>query len=756
MSNHMFTGASNFVVSGGNFVSHIHSEKSGLDKLSAAAAHSALHDAPSRTDESRCYQNTRTNVLENLERWSQGICDEGASIYWLHGGAGAGKSAIMQTLTERCVAQGLALGSFFFSRSDPTRNSAEVLIPTLVYQLAQFFPSTMDVLAPIIDRDPLVFKKSLQLLSLLIRPLQYLVELGVISDSPQTPRVFLIDGLDECSDSSQQQAIIRECAAICDKHCIPVKFLIASRPEHAISTSFSWYAQCNRALGTISLSEDADSEGDIRRFLEDQFLKIRLQHPFKKMIRSEWPNLDDIEGLVWKSSSHFIYASTAMKYIWSAKENPVRSLQVVLRLESSRTISPFAELDALYHHILRSAAHIDKVLQILAHCFFSPLPLSASVVSFLLNVPKEDLPLFMVDVAPLVVLTKPQQPWLLEDVVKLLHASLEDFLTDQSRSGSLYVDGVAYLASKLETCFQLLDFHSREPGESDWIIPDSVFLPNIDYLTLTSQIMATIRQAGHLVPTREVLRRHSLLSSYQWRLCYKDNFSGMSGVLSDILSYFLVIHSIKTSEGVTLFRSFTEDFLDIVHSHISLKSAPLTGAIFTLIFTGYPPLLLCKPLAFHLGDNVSRSTTTLESAFDSISTTELASICHSVNNPSERLVVAAEEILEYLFHGESRYRYGEQLVMEEHVLVPSLLDALPWAISRAGISEKIAHYSGKTFRRDICARDDLRLSLVQKCLDEYDTRVQIIKAEELGRRIKNGDANALIEKSRTLYLNTQD
>lgn len=113
--------------------------------------------------------------------------------------------------------------------------------------------------------------------------------------------------------------------------------------------------------------------------------------------------------------------------------------------------------------------------------------------------------------------------------------------------------------------------------------------------------------------------------------------------------------------------------------------------------------------------------------------------------------------------------------MEEHVLVPSLLDALPWAISRAGISEKIAHYSGKTFRRDICARDDLRLSLVQKFLDEYDTRVQIIKAEELGRRIKNGewsirflsvmifdlishvgDTNALIEKSRTLNLNTQD
>lgn len=153
-----------------------------LDRLSAAAAHSALHDAPARTDETRCYQNTRTTVRGHLGRWAWGICDEGASIFWLHGGAGAGKSAIMQSLAEQCAADGLALGSFFFSRSDPARNSAEVLIPTLVYQLAQLFPSTMDVLGPIIDHDQLIFKKSfqVQLLSLLVPPLQHLDRKSVV------------------------------------------------------------------------------------------------------------------------------------------------------------------------------------------------------------------------------------------------------------------------------------------------------------------------------------------------------------------------------------------------------------------------------------------------------------------------------------------------------------------------------------------------------------------------------------------------
>ncbi|KAF5315287.1 hypothetical protein D9619_007384 [Psilocybe cf. subviscida] len=658
MSNQMFTGASNFMISGGNFVSHTHSEKSGREKLSAAAAHSALHNAPARTDESRCYQNTRENVLDHLERWAQGICDERASIFWLHGGAGAGKSAIMQTLAERYVAQGLALGSFFFSRSDTTRNTAEPLIPTLVYQLVQLCPQALQVLDSIIDHDPLIFKKSLraQVLDLLVLPLQHLVQLGIVSEAPQSPRVFLIDGLDECSDPAQQQVIIKAVTAVCHKHRIPIKFLIASRPEQAISTSFEWHKQENCVLGAISLSEDADAEADIHRFIEAQFWKIRLQHPFKKMIPSEWPDAVDIYNLVSKSSSHFIYASTAMKYIWLAKDNPVRSLQVVLGLKVSRTISPFSELDALYHHILGSAAHRDKVLQILAHRVYTHLPSFASVVCIMLNFSKDDLLIYLADMTPLVGL--PQSALLLhEQEVKRLHASLGDFLYDQSRSGLLYVNRDAYLTSTLERCFQLLDLYSREQRTSpNW--PVSIEEPySLPYFHLVDQVVTIIEQPGCLFGTQEISSQYILRDSH-WHWC-ETRFKHLYGEIRPqpfgIFKFLQAVHSIRTSDAANrLFRRLLEGVFDILELYISETNIPLAPAIMPLIFLGYPARQI---LSYHLDWQAYQFFDAVMNYLDNpwsqvVTMEDLASIRHSrVNTSPKSSALAAEAVLGYLFDG---------------------------------------------------------------------------------------------------------
>jgi hypothetical protein len=255
--------------------------------------------------------------------------------------------------------------------------------------------------------------------------------------------------------------IIRELTTVCREHCIPVKLVIASRSEHVISTSFRSYEQSKHVLTTISLSEDPDAEADIWRFIKDEFLKIRLQHPFSHMIPSKWPHLYDINRLVWKSSAHFIYASTAMKYIWSEKKDPVRSFEVVLGLEVARTALPFSELDALYQHILGSAAHRDRVIQVISHCLYSRLPSLPSIICIMLDCSPNDLYIYMADITPLVVSPRPISDARREVAVKLLHASLGDFLRDASRSGSLYINEEGYLASKLERCLQLLDLQSK-------------------------------------------------------------------------------------------------------------------------------------------------------------------------------------------------------------------------------------------------------------------------------------------------------
>lgn len=96
---------------------------------------------------------------------------------WLSGPAGAGKSAIAQTLAEDFYSQGRLVASFFFSRSDSTRNHARSLVATIAYQLYTLIPPVArSLFSRIIDADPLIFTKSIltQFEILVVNPLQHL------------------------------------------------------------------------------------------------------------------------------------------------------------------------------------------------------------------------------------------------------------------------------------------------------------------------------------------------------------------------------------------------------------------------------------------------------------------------------------------------------------------------------------------------------------------------------------------------------
>ncbi|KAF5320825.1 hypothetical protein D9619_002232 [Psilocybe cf. subviscida] len=407
--------------------------RSALKSLSEVAAHAALYDSASRLDAPRCHRNTRAKYRDGLERWMLGAGGEyeGKCLIWVHGGAGAGKSAIMQSVIERCAQHAVILGSFFFFRGDSSRNYAEVLIPTLAYQLARMFPDAMSVLEPIINHDPLIFKASLrtQAYELLVRPILYLIQIGIMENTSLCGRVFVIDGLDECSDPHKQASIINAIASILCEYNLPISFLIASRPELAISFAFQREKSLRGTFAIITLDDDDDAKSDIRQFIEDSFHDILDSHPWKKHIKLPWPDPDSIDSLVWKSSGHFIYAATAMKFIASLDEHPVRALEVVEGLQPSRTGSPFAQLDALYLHILTSANYSSQ------------------------EIAAEDLELFLSDVRSLVSLSL----YMDEMHIRPKHASLEDFFMDKERSQTLYISYTEYQASLLECYFQLLD-----------------------------------------------------------------------------------------------------------------------------------------------------------------------------------------------------------------------------------------------------------------------------------------------------------
>ncbi|KAF9543065.1 hypothetical protein CPC08DRAFT_431335, partial [Agrocybe pediades] len=117
-----------------------------MDILTDAVAPNALHNSGACFDKPKCHPRTRIKIREIIMRWivlGKDRDDQaGTQFMWLNGAAGCGKSAIAQSTVESCIERGVLLASFFFNRSDSTRNHAGSLVATLAYQLYCAFPET--------------------------------------------------------------------------------------------------------------------------------------------------------------------------------------------------------------------------------------------------------------------------------------------------------------------------------------------------------------------------------------------------------------------------------------------------------------------------------------------------------------------------------------------------------------------------------------------------------------------------------------
>ncbi|KDR71318.1 hypothetical protein GALMADRAFT_25087, partial [Galerina marginata CBS 339.88] len=322
--------------------------------LQEHVAPAAFHNSGERLDPPKCHPNTRVAVQQKIMDWVMGLDVQALSalIIWLYGSAGVGKSAIAQSIAELCSVNGCLLATFFFSRTDPSRNHSRYFLATIAYQISTILPSTRPLILKAIDRDPLIFTRSLstQFTALIIDPLQNLMDSGYIFEL-NSPRLVLVDGLDECLDRQTQVSIIDFISNASLRRQIPLKFLICSRPEYEISAALN-SADLMSILTKVKLDDSFRPNDDIRVFFREKFDNIKQNHPLKQFIPSSWPGVEVIKSLVEKSSGQFIYASTVIKYVISPRHRPPDRLNVILNLRSAGRDLPFAELDALYMHIL--------------------------------------------------------------------------------------------------------------------------------------------------------------------------------------------------------------------------------------------------------------------------------------------------------------------------------------------------------------------------------------------------------------------
>ncbi|KAF9565033.1 hypothetical protein CPC08DRAFT_759757 [Agrocybe pediades] len=529
----LITSDRGVLINGGQFIqNHYHGQisvgnKAPIDILTEAVAPSALHDSGATFDKPKCHPRTRVKIREIIMRWIVGNDEDagaGKQFMWLNGAAGCGKSAISQSTIESCIEQGLPLASFFFNKSDSTRNHAGSLIATLAYQLYRAFRGT-DVQKEIlsaIQEDPLIFKKTIQqqFTSLIIRPL-----MTHFSKDPFiqqcVPFLIIIDGLDECTDRTAQKVILTGLAESLRNSNLYIPIFVASRPEHDIKLSFGSKSlkDIHTALSLDLEYEDASS--DIRLYLFDRFATIKDDFDNRttgRKLAQDWPGDEVIDTLVWKSSQQFIYAATVIRYVESTRHRPDHRLDVVLNLRPANGEHPFAHLDSLYTTILESALDIEKVLHALSLYLMDALEhmICCSVVEKFLSYDEGEVETLFCDMGALVqVYERGDQLYL-----RFLHASFREYLVDAARSEQFYINvdyeiirHASHALQYLALCCSI----SLNPGS---IADTAMYIlreMKCQMAQRTGQITISLelRQAALSFPTKEFLKPHTSTHTYR-------------------------------------------------------------------------------------------------------------------------------------------------------------------------------------------------------------------------------------------------
>ena len=229
----------------------------------------------------------------------------------------------------------------------------------------------------------------------------------------------------------------------------------------------------------ISLDDSYLPDKDIELFLTDKFQEIKSSHPLQAYIAPEWPLPNVLTQLIKKASGQFIYASTVINYVSSIRHKPMDRLDIILGICPPQKELPFAQLDALYTHLLSSVEDVEHVLEILSfvlfgdcHLWFPNLP----CIENILLLQRGDAALYFGDLSSIIELKQNT------NTIRVLHASLTDFFVDPTRSKEFWINPRARHTVFARQCLQSLQLK----GEEDCFFHNiSILIYNKEYVKTT-------------------------------------------------------------------------------------------------------------------------------------------------------------------------------------------------------------------------------------------------------------------------------
>ena len=376
----------------------------------------------------KCLDGTRGEILQEIVNWIHDPDISAPRIFWLHGQAGRGKSAIAHTIALWFKNVG-GLGSCFcFARDRQTERRHEKMLSTIARDLANRDSAFRRVLAKVIEEDntlkttPDVMQ---QWEKLLLEPLSN-VSGGIVRKV-----VLVIDALDESGADSSRKHILSVLTST-EAAFLPSNFriLLTSRPLSDIT----------RALGNaqhvkvVSLDDvpAAFTERDIRLYVSNEL------GAFEDIGNRE------IDEITRRADGLFEWARLACEFVKPSTLGRTTEEQFN-KLITRASGEGATLLDSMYRSILDNLmekagetglARFQSLMRQILHTL-KPLPMDGLHVMRKCFPRKDDhfhiaiiLDFLGSLLSGVTDCTMPVRP---------LHASFYDFLTDQSRSGDYFV-----------------------------------------------------------------------------------------------------------------------------------------------------------------------------------------------------------------------------------------------------------------------------------------------------------------------------
>ncbi|KAJ5634772.1 hypothetical protein N7528_002614 [Penicillium herquei] len=388
-------------------------------------------DPSARVPSAKCLENTRIEILKDIETW--GMESDDRCIFWLNGMAGTGKSTISRTVAEMFQKRQLLGASFFFSRTGELRNQATALFPTLVAQLTDTLPELRPYLKEAIDKDRTIGEQSPQNQweRLILEPLSELDKSLLLP----LPVVIVIDALDECRDHDQH-GIMGLFSQARKLSMIRLRTLIVSRPEKSIVKGFQKLPDhIYREWKLDSDEQTPQTMRDVSVFLNHKLSTLAAENE----LEAEWPGEDIKRTLAQRTGRLFIYAATVCRFLEG--NFPEERLDILLSTESTDD-SPTADLDEIYSMVLRQkitesaekSTLIALFQKIVGTIILLNETLSPQSLSMLLEIPLRKVRILLDMLRSVLVVPDDDTA-----PVSLFHLSFHDFLLDETRCSNLNI-----------------------------------------------------------------------------------------------------------------------------------------------------------------------------------------------------------------------------------------------------------------------------------------------------------------------------